>query len=82
MTQLYHSWAYTQKTLNLKTEILTIPYLLFHIFHNSQGVDQLRHPSADEWIKKICSTNMVDFYPLIKKNETRIFDRTENDYNK
>lgn len=73
MTELYYSWAYTQRTLNLTTEMLQIPYLWFHIFHNSQGVDQLRHPSADEWIMKIWFTNMVDVYPFIKKNETRIF---------
>lgn len=52
MTQLFHSWAYTQRNLHPTAEIFT-PMLVTAIFMVARKQNQLRFPWIDkEVIKK------------------------------
>jgi hypothetical protein len=51
MTQPYHSWAYIRRNVNQDTT--ETPMFIALLFKIGKLWNQLRHPSANEWIKKI-----------------------------
>lgn len=74
------SWAMPPLDVYLKESVsVSTPQHAFHTrystIHDSQVKEQPRCPSADGWIKEMWFKHTVEFYSLIKKNETMLFAR-------
>ena len=65
-TQLSHSWAYTQRTVQSTTRTLTRPCSPL-LFITARNCKQLRCASNEEWIKKMWYIYTVEYYSTLKK---------------
>ena len=68
MTQKSHSWDLSGENHNSKR------YMYPNVHYNSQFIiaktwKQLKYPSAEDWIKKMCYIYTVEYYSAIKKHE-------------
>jgi hypothetical protein len=66
-TQLYHSWAYTQKML--QNVVRTHAPLFSALFIIARSLKEPRCPSTEEWIQKMWFIYTMEYYSAIKNNE-------------
>ena len=66
MTQQSHCWAYTLRKPELK-ETHVPQCSLQHCLQIARTWNQPRCPSADEWIRKLWYTYLVEYYSAIEK---------------
>ena len=52
------------------------PYVHFSTIHNSQDMESTQCPLIDDWIRKMWSTYMMEYYSAIKKNKIMPFAAT------
>ena len=56
-----------------KIEDTCIPLLIAALFTTARTWTQPRHPSTDEWVKKLLYIHMVEYYSAIKRNAFESF---------
>ena len=61
---------------NYNSKRYITPMFIVALFTISKICKQTKHPSTDEWIKKIWYIYIKDYYSAIKKNETMAFAAT------
>ena len=65
MIQPSHSWAYTETRIERDTCTLMFIAALFTVARTQK---RPTCPLADEWIRKLCYINTMEYYSAIKKN--------------
>jgi hypothetical protein len=50
------------------------PMFIAALFTISKLWKKSRCSTIDEWIKQMCQTHIMDYYPAIKKNEIMLFE--------
>ena len=77
MTQQFHSWVYIpKKTKTLIRKDTCTPMFIAALFTIAKIWKQPKHPSTDEWIKKMWYIYTMEYYSAIKKNEIVPFAAT------
>ena len=66
-----YSWINLEK--NMARKDTCTPILIAALFTIDKTWKQLKCPSTDEWIKKMCYIYTMEYYTAIKKNEIEFF---------
>ena len=66
MTQQHHSWLYIQRKHNSKRHMHPSTHCSF--IYSSQGIEQPKCSSTEEWIK-MWYIHTMKYYSVIKRNE-------------
>ena len=78
MTQQSHCWAYTLRKAIIQQDTHT-PIFITVLFTKARTWKLPNCPSAEEWIKKLWYIYTMEYYSVIKRNETGSFAETQMD---
>ena len=72
MIQQFYFWVYTQKKAMTQIYIY-IPIFTAGLFTIASSWKQPKCPLTDEWIKNMWHIYTMEYYSVIKRNETELF---------
>ena len=73
MAQQLHSWVYIQERQNTNLKRCMHPSVHRSIIYNSQGMKQLKCPSAEEWMRKMQCINAEEKRSAITKKRRTFY---------
>ena len=78
MTQRFHCWEYTLRTLKYQFKNLCTPLFIAVLFTIAKCWKQPKWPSVDEWIKKLWYICTKEYYAAERKNSYLLWQHGRN----